>query len=1040
MDITKLSIKRPVALLMVVCIVILLGGVSLTNLPIDLMPSMNIPYAVVMTTYSGAGPYVVENMVTKPLESAVATVQNVKSVQSQSTEGTSFVIVEFSEGTDMDFASLDLREKLDMVKAMLPDGIGTPMVMKMDMNSMPIASLTINGNHMGQDDLKSFVEDKIEPRIERLDGIASVDLSGGREKEIKVTLDVDKITGMGLSVGQIVSALASENYNQSGGKVDYGDLSFSVRTQGEFVSVDQIAQMPLLMPTGGFVQLKDIAVVEETYKEDTSFARIDGQDCVILSLQKSTDSNIVAAMRNVKKELKRIEGDYPEVNFGLIDDQSEFIERAIANVVKNLVLGAVLAIVVLMIFLKNVGLTLVISMSIPISVIATFVLIYFSGTTLNIISLGGLALGVGMLVDNAIVVMENIYRHRVEGSDRIVAAYDGTQEVRSAVVASTLTTVVVFLPIAFTSGLVIQIFKDMALTVCFSLFSSLLVAITMVPMLCATIVRKMSVMHAPKSLDFFNKFIALWDRSINHLNDIYQKVLAWALRRRKRTLLIAIVTFLCAAMLIPFIGIEFIPTVDEGGIAIAVTMPEGTKLEETNQIIEEIEEIVSAIPEMETVSSSVGSAQTMMSADSKVGTVTCQLTPRDKRDRGTNFVADDIRNQLKHIPGAKIAVSLTGSMMGSAFGGGGGISYELQGPEFDKLTEISDHMVSLIQEVEGTREVTTSLSANRTEVQITVDRQKASTVGLTAAQVASGVRLALEGKVATTLKQDGTELDVRVAYPEEVRSNFEKLKSITVRTPTGGNIALSALADIELADGPTTIVRSNQQRLVTVSADVIGRDIGTVDGEIWQKLNAISLPDGYTLATGGQIEMLSDSVYSLMLMFIMAVILVYMVMAAQFESLLYPFVIMFSIPLAATGSLVLLFLTRTPLSTPALIGAVMLVGIVVNNAIVLVDYINKLRQRGLGIHEAIITAGPKRLRPILMTALTTILALLPMVFSSADGAEMQRPLAMMVMGGLVSSTMLTLIVVPVLYTYFDALAHRIKKFLHIKPRAKEEQT
>lgn len=1036
MDITKLSIKRPIALLMVVCIVVLLGVVSLTSLPIDLMPSMNIPVAVVMTTYTGAGPYVVENMVTKPLESAIATVQNVKTVQSQSTEGTSFVIVEFAEGTDMNFASLDLRERIDLVKAMLPEDTSTPMVLKIDMNSQPIASFTVNGN-MGQDDLKSIVEDKIQPRIERLGGIASADLSGGREKEIKVTLDVDKITGMGINVNQIISTLMSENYNQAGGKVDYGELSFSVRTQGEFVTINQIEQMPLVLTSGGFIQLKDIAKVEEVYKEGTSFARINGQDCIILSLQKSTDSNIVEAMRNVKKEMESLKKDYPELTFGLVDDQSEFIELSISSVVNNLILGALLSVLVLMIFLKNFGLTLVIGLSIPISVIATFVMVYFSGTTLNMISLGGLALGVGMLVDNSIVVLDNIYRHRINGADRIEAAYSGTQEVRSAVVASTLTTVVVFLPIVFTSGLIIQIFRDMALTVCFSLFASLVVAITIVPMLCATIVRKIGVLKAPKPLDFFNKIISWWDWAIEHLNDIYLKVLAWALRRKKTTLLIAGVAFLCAMVLIPFVGVEFIPAVDEGGIVISVTMPEGTKLEDIDQTMKKMEDILSAIPEMESVSASVGGGQMMMIASQNVGNITCQLVNKDERKRRTEFVADDIRNQLKNIPGAKIAVSLAGSMMSSSFGGSG-VSYQLQGPDFDKLKEISDHMVGIIEKVEGTREVSTSLSDARTEVQITIDRDKASMMGLTASQVSSNIRLALEGRVATTLKRDGLEIDVRVTYPEGLKKNLEELKSITVKTPMGGDVALSALGDIELVEGPTAIARNNQQRLVTISADVIGRDVGTVDKEIRQKIDAIAMPDGYSLVVGGQVEMLNDSVNSLLLMFFMAIILVYMVMAAQFESLLYPFVIMFSIPLAATGSLFLLFITRTPISTPALIGAVMLVGIVVNNAIVLVDYINKLRERGMGIHEAILKAGPNRLRPILMTALTTILALIPMVFSTADGAEMQKPLAMMVMGGLVSSTVLTLVVVPILYTYFDTLSVKISRIFHRKSKSLEE--
>ena len=1027
MDITKMSIKKPIALLMVVCIVILLGMVSLMNLPIDLMPNMNIPYIIVMTNYSGAGPREVESMVTIPLERAISTVQNVKLVQSQSSEGSSIVLVEFADGTDLNFASLDLRERIDMVKGMLPDGTGTPTVMKLDLNSMPIASVTVTGD-MNQQELKSQVEDKIQPRIERLEGVASVDLSGGRDKEIKIVLDVDKINGMGVNVNQIISTLMAENYNQAGGKIDYGDLSFNVRTQGEFLHVDQIAGLPIMMGTGGFVYLRDIATVEEVYKDIASYARIDGRESIVLSLQKSTDSNIVAAMRNVKDEMTKLEEEFPEFTFGLVNDQSEFIEFAIASVVDNLVIGAILAVIILIIFLKSFGLTLVISLSIPISVISTFVLIYFSGTTLNMISLGGLALGVGMLVDNSIVVMENIYRYRHEGFNRIDASYQGTKEVRGAVIASTLTTVVVFLPIIFTDGLIIQIFQDMALTVSFSLLSSLVVAITLVPMMCAVIVRKMDVMRAPKFLGFLNVFIDMWDKAIDRINDVYKNVLAWVMRHRKFTVLVAVVTFAGSLALIPFTGLEFIPVVDEGGLSITVDMPDGTRLEETNAAILFVEEIAAQIPEMDTVMSTV-------SAES--GSVTCQLVGMRDRTRSTKQVAEDIRMQIQQIPGADISISETGSMMGGAFGGSG-IAYEVSGAEFDMLESIANQMVQIVESVEGTREVTTSLSEGRHEVQITVDRDRASMVGLTASQIASSVRLALEGRVATKLKQDGVEIDVRVTYPDSAKDNIEQLRGLILKTPMGGDIPLSSLANLEIVEGPTSIMRSNQMRLVNVSASVLERDLGTVDAEVRAKLDTLALPDGYAYEVGGQMELLDDAVESLLLMFVMAICLVYMVMAAQFESLLYPFIIMFSIPLATTGSLLLMFITRTPFSTPALIGAVMLVGIVVNNAIVLVDYINILRkEREMSVTDAVLEAGPKRLRPILMTALTTILALIPMVLSTADGAELQKPLALMVMGGLVSSTVLTLVVVPVLYIYFDGLSNRIKGLFHKKTKKEE---
>jgi len=1026
MRIHEISVKRPVAILMCVLIVLVLGGVSLSKIPVDLMPDISFPIAIVSTTYSGVAPQEIENIVTKPIENAVATVNNVKSIQSISSEGSSIVIAEFNSGTDMDFATLNMREKIDMIKGYLPDDVGDPVVMKIDPNMLPIVTISVTN---GLDDikLKSFTEDNIKPRLERLSGVASVSLAGGRTREIQVNVDPQRAAGYGVSLSQIMTILQTENLNLPGGTVEYADKKLLVRSTGEFDNIEQIKNIPIAMANGTTIYIRDIAEVVDTIKPIESYSRTNGRNSISLSVQKQTNANTVNVAKTVKEEIDKLVKEYPDLNIDVVFDQGQYIEMSVSNVANNAILGGILAVFILFVFLKNIRTTLIIATAIPISIIATFVMVYFAGISLNIVSLGGLALGVGMLVDNAIVVLENIYRHRNEGYSRIEAALYGTQEVGNAILASTLTTIVVFLPIAFTEGMAAQIFKELALTITFSLLASLIVALSFIPMLSSKLL-KMVKPHEVSRSKLLSKILDKWDDAISSIDRFYQKILIWVLKHKVRTIVIVFAIFIFSLLLIPIIGSEFMPAMDQGMFTVDIEMPKGSLLEKTNEVSKKLEDLLSKIPELDIMHVSVGGSGVISmtnSSSSDTASISVTLKPLKERDRSTTEIVEEVRNAVKKIAGADIKVTELSTNFGG-LSGGSSVSLQISGPDLEQLEEISKDVVQIVSATKGTRQVESSISEGRPEARIYINRDKASAYGLSTTQIASVIRTAVEGRVATTYKVNGTEIDIKVQYPEDKRNTLEQLKSISVLSPLGIQIPLLDVADIKIEQGPTSISRADQERYVTVTADVFGRSSGDVNAELQEKLKNYNLPEGYFIKFTGENELMVEAFEDLTLALILAVFLVYMVMAMQFESLVHPLTIMFSVPVAYSGSLFGLAITKTPLSVPGFIGAIMLAGIVVNNAIVLVDYINTLRGKGLERDEAIIKAGPTRLRPILMTTLTTILALIPSAMGLGEGAEAMAPLAIVVMFGLTTSTILTLLIVPVIYCLFDNISLKFK--------------
>ena len=1033
MNISKISVKRPVTITMLVLIVVLIGAISFTELPIDLFPEIEVPVAIVATSYSGTGPQEMENLITRQIEGAISTVANIDTVSSISSEGSSIVIALFNFGVDMDMAALEMREKVDMVKGFLPEASEEPMVMKIDPNAMPIVqiSLSTEGDLEG---LQSLAEDTFSQRLERIDGVASVDIYGGFSREVEIAVNQNELANYGLSSSQLAQLLSASNLSLPGGSVSRGDQDLSVRVTGEFESIEDIRNMPIPLSSGDVIRLGDIAAVDLVAEDINTISRTNGADSITMSIQKQSGRNTVQVSESIQREVERLQRDYPNTKIDVVLDTADFIVQSINTVAQNAILGSLLAVLILYIFLKNLRTTLIIGVAIPISLVTSFILLFFNGITLNMMTLGGLALAVGMLVDSAIVVLENIFRFNSEGYSREEAAIQGASEVGMAITASTLTTIAVFVPIMFVEGIVGTIFRDFALTVTLSLAASLVVSLTLIPMLSSKIM-KVSEREKGKKRKLqplYNAFDGVYDR----VDGTYRKMLSRSLHKRKLTLFIALAIFVGSIASLFVVGMEFLPSTDEGMINMSIGLPLGSDIDKVDEITKKVEEELLDIPELDIISTSIGGGNMMMGmgggGDSSISML---LIPLSERDRSTAQVAEEIRRRVKEIPGAEISVSEASST--AMIGSGNPINISIKGPELDELERISEDIKDLVESVNGTREVTTSLSDSMPEIQVLVNKEFAATYGLTAAQVATSVRNNAAGNIVTRLKQGGEEIDVVIRSVGGVTESMGSFQYMEISTPTGTNIPLSQIADVTVEKGPTAINRENQERVVSVSSQIVDRDLNSIVTDVEARLQGYTMPDGYSYSIGGENEEMIDAFQQLGLALALAIVLIYMVMAAQFESLIYPFIIMFTIPLAFSGGALGLFLTGRSLGVTALIGVIILSGIVVNNGIVLIDYINTLRKQGMERREAIETAGPIRLRPILMTSLTTILGLIPITLGIGEGAELMAPMGSVVISGLILSTVLTLVVVPVMYTILDDMSQKTKAKIRRKEESEE---
>ncbi|HHZ02883.1 MAG TPA: efflux RND transporter permease subunit [Tissierellia bacterium] len=1009
----RFSVKKPVTITMIILIVIVLGIVSYSKLQIDLLPKMELPYVMVQTSYEGAGPEEIESIISRPLEQTLATVENIENIISISNEGSSILLLEFAFNTDMDEIMIQVREKTDIIKGFLPDGTSSPLVLKMDPNALPIIQLAVSGKG-DLHTIQKIAEDVISPRLERIEGTASANVSGGLKQEVEIMLKEEMIKGYNLTPSYIAQILQAENLNMPGGSVKKGNNELTVRTMGEFKSIEEIRNLTIPLARGGTLRLKDIADVNLISKEQSSITKLDGKEVVQISVMKQSDGNTVNVAKAVNKEIEKIKAEYPELNLVTVFDQAEYINLAIDNLINTAVKGGVLAILILLFFLRSFKTTLVIAISIPFSIITTFVILFFTDITLNMMTIGGLALGIGMLVDNSIVVLENIYRNRSLGLDRSTAAVDGANEVGMAITASTLTTIAVFLPIVFTGGLAAMIFKEFALSVAISLLSSLIVALTLVPMLCSKLVTVKNLESEEEQ-----------EKKHGPLVVLYKKVLSWSIRHRFITIMLSIGLFVASIAMVISVGAEFFPATDEGMINISVSMPAGSETKEVDNVLMEVQTLIKDIPEVESVFTSAGGGGFMSIGGSASGSVSVLLSDLDERDRSAKEISDEIRTLVKDIPGAEISVSESSMVMMGM--GVGSISISIKGDDLDTLRNIGDDFKQLIESVEGTREVTTSYEDGIPQVQIIADRGIASQYGLTTAQIGRSVINTLSGSNVTKYKVNGDEIDVVLKGDNVYGESISYLEMLPVETPMGSSIPLSEVASIRVAEGPISIMRENQVRVLTVSGSVVGRDVQSVSMEVQELLKVYDMPQGYSYTFGGEIQQIEETFRDLGLVMIMAILLVYMIIAAQFESLIQPLSIMFTVPLALSGGFIGLFITGLPLNVIGIIGLIILVGVVVNNAIVLVDYINIRRRRGEERDLAIMKAGPIRIRPIMMTALTTILGLVPMSLGIGEGAELTQSMGVVVTGGLSLATVLTLVIVPVMYTIFDDISEFFKR-------------
>lgn len=1018
MNIADFCLKHKVTTIMAYVLIVVFGIMGFTSLPLALLPDIELPMAVVYTTYSNAGPQEVENMVTKTIESACASVSGMDEIQSLSSEGSSMVMVTFADGTDMDEAMVDLRDRIDRVKGFLPEDADAPMTMTIDVDAMPVVTVGLKGADLAE--LQAIAEDDIQPALERIDGVASVDIAGGYENEIAIDTDADRLAGYGLSVSYIAQMLAAENIALPAGEVQSGDQSFSVRTDGEYGSVSDIANTLIPLPTGGTVRLSEVANVYVAPKEQTAIAKIGGEPCITISVNKQSDTNTLQVAERAKDALNEVTALQPTLDWSLLMDQSDMINMTVDSVIQNIVFGVLLAAIVLFVFLRDLGATAVISVSMPICIISVFLIMQVFDITMNMMSLGGIAMGVGMIVDNSIVVLENIFHYRSDGCDRFTSCVEGTKEVALSISASTLTTVAVFLPIGLSGGLSGMMFREFCITICSLLLASLLIALTLVPVLCYALLDR-GGKHRMRMPDTGH------DIADRPLMRKYKELLAHFITHRKKAIIISgamIVAFLGS---IAIAGVELMPQMDESMVAIGVEMPVGSDLEDVSAMADRAVDIaLEQVPEIESIYYSTGGASMSTTSTANSASITVNLVDKSDRDRTSQQVADDLRPYMQDLAGAEISVEASGTMDMSSMTGDA-ISVTLRGDDYDKLSQTAEQLAGQLATLPGAIEVSSSASEQVPEVEITLNRANASRFGLTAATIGQAVRGELSGQTATQLKVNGEEITVTVRGDSRAETSIDALKSVMIPTQTGGSVPLSLVANVDTVLAPQSINRLNQSRTVTITGGAADNvSTAEMSQAVQGVLDTFELPDGITYETGGEMEEMINTFTQLAYALVVALGLVYFVLASQFESFVMPVIIMTILPIGLLGSLFTLPLTGNKISMVAFIGVIMLAGTVVNSSIVLIDYMNIRRKRGEDKDTAILNACPRRVRPVLMTTLTTVLGLLPMVFSNGEGAEMMRPMAIVMITGMVVSTIVTLLFTPVYYSLIDSLTQRVR--------------
>ncbi|HPO54414.1 MAG TPA: efflux RND transporter permease subunit [Ignavibacteriaceae bacterium] len=1035
MNLPDVSVRRPVTTIMLFMGIIIIGYVSFSRLPIDLFPEIEPPIISVLTQYPGASAQDVELNVSKKIESSLSSVTNLKKIRSVSVDNISVVTLEFEYGSNLDEASNDIRSALEFSKRNLPDDAEDPTIFKFSTNIFPILFVAVQAeeSYLG---LNKIVETEILDPLKRVNGVGTVQAFGGPVRQILVQIDAKKLEAYNITAQQIGQVVQAENLNLPSGAIKMGDMEFNLRVPAEFTNVQEISNLVVSQSGGRLVYLKDVANVVDSLKDRTINVRLNEGLGLQMIIQKQSGANTVQVVADVKAKLAELQKNLPsDVRIEIIQDSSEFIIQSIDNLTEAVLLGGVFVVFVILIFLRQWRATFIIILTIPVSLIGAFIYLYFTGNTINIISLSSLSIAVGMVVDDAIVILENISHHVERGARPREAAVFGSSEVGLAVTASTLTIVAVFFPLVFIGGIAGIIFNQLGFLVTVMILVSLLAALTLIPMLSS----KLLVSTKDKK-PIKNKLIKTLDNSMekafNSVDNLYASTLGWALSHKKSVIFIAIGLIIGTVMLFPFIGTEFMPKSDSSQFSVTLELEPGRNLEQTVEYVKEVEQIIkSEFPEVLFMSvragvNDMGFSSILFGQNESTNLAGFQIRTSKLAERNRTIfeMADTLRQRLAPIAGIKtFTINTAGGMSFLTGAGGAAVEVDIIGPDLDKSYLVANNLMEHISGISGTRDVRIDIGDPRPEIQITLDRTKLSLNGLNTALVGAALRNNYYGITPTKYRELGDEYDIFISLPPEKKRTLTDIENLPIKTMMGTTVRLKDLGEITQAYSPATIKRKEQERVIAVLADVQGRSLGEITTDIKTYASKLELPPNTTIEYAGQIEQQTDTFRDLLLLLLLSIILVYMVMAAQFESLLDPFIILFSVPFAFTGVIVGLLVSGISFSIISFLGAVLLVGIVVKNAIVLVDYTNIIRARGLELKEAIIYSGRNRLRPVLMTTFTTLLGLIPLAISSGDGSETWRPLGISTIGGLFFSTLITLILVPVLYSITETRFKKTKK-------------
>jgi hydrophobe/amphiphile efflux-1 (HAE1) family protein len=1002
---------------MVIVSFMVLGIVSLGRLGIDLFPEVNFPFVNVLVPYPGAGPEEVETLVTRPIEDAVAGINGVKKVISTSAEGLSMVGIELRLEIDPQAATAEVREKVAAIRSRLPEQIKDPTINRFDVSALPIATYAVGSASLPSDVTRRMVEDDIKPLLGQIDGVAAVEVNGGQVRELQVDLDPRRLEALNLPITEVAAKLAADNLDVPGGQVRRDGKAVSLRTQGQYQSAAEIENVILRSTGGSTIRVRDVGEVVDGFQDRTSTTRLNGADSVSFSVRKQSGANTVEVQRHIDAALAKAAPAFPQLEIKTVQTDAEGIMENVTDVRAHIIFGGIMAVLVVFVFMRDWRSTAITGLALPTSVIATFFFMYAIGFTINMMTLMALSLVIGILIDDAVVVRESIYRHMEHGDDPVTAARNGTNEIGLAVMATTFTILAVFLPVGFMTGIVGQFFKSFALTIAFAVSISLLVAFTLDPMLSSRFVRFIPLEERTRTRTgrFLERVGGFYDR----IDQRYHRLLGWAIEHPWKIVATAAVVFFASMSTLSIIGTEFVPEEDRGEFAVNVEVPAGTAFEQTVAHVGDVEQVVKQLPEVRQIFTTVGFEGSPLKASLRV-----KVTKKHDRDRGIAEIKADMRERLKQIPLLKMTVSDPEFMQGAPTQAP--LTVYLRGDNMAELQRLNEEVLQKVKAVPGAVDVDSTLETGQPEMVAAVNRELAADLGYDVGSVAMQLRGMVEGIVPTRLREDDKEYDIRVRLAPEFRNDFETIARTPLYSPTGAVVRARDIVRLQPEVGPAAIEREARRRQAKINIELADRSLGEVTADVGRVMAGVTLPPNFEWGFAGDVEMMQESAAAMGLALLLATVFIYIVLASQFDSFLEPFLIMISLPLALVGALLAILLTGKNLGMPAMIGVVMLMGLVTKNAILLVDLTNQYVREGLSVRDAILKAGPIRLRPILMTTIAMILGMLPSAMGRGEGSEFRSPISIATIGGLITSTLLTLVVVPVAYLLLARTLDRVK--------------